>query len=351
MSRIALLTPYARPLVGGISSFVNGLREILMRHGHDVSVVCGEGAGDVPERSNVGTGLHFVGVAAGELRRIAPDIIHCHAHWHTLAAALRYRRFNSRARVVFSFHTTIRTPWQVFLVRWLKGADILTFVSAYQLASLRNRLQLGGDLRILRPATDINFVRAEAIDDWQSQYGVKGCFPLFVFVGPLEYPGKVAGVLELINSMRSVRSRFATARLIVVGDGKYRPRVAAAAKVLGESVLLIGSQTDPYPAFASADIYSHISYEESFGIAILEAMALGRCVLASGEGGIAEIIDGSNGLLVSRGAPEISSALIRLAEDPATRIRLGESARDTVARRHTWESRYPLLSSIYGLEA
>ncbi|HVA67181.1 MAG TPA: glycosyltransferase family 4 protein [Elusimicrobiota bacterium] len=80
------------------------------------------------------------------------------------------------------------------------------------------------------------------------------------------------------------------------------------------------------------------SRHEFFGMAALEAMALGKAVAASATGPADFIKDGASGLLVPPGqiAP-LSSALRRLLDDAPLRLRLGQAA-ERAAQRYTWES-------------
>lgn len=348
MTRIALVAPYAPPISGGISSFVSGLYHALEQRGHDVSLFAGEGRGDVERRSNLGLGRGFLSRAAQGLEGARPDVVHCHAHWYALAAGVLYCRKNPAARLVFSFHTTSVPIFRSRLTRLLAKAHVCTFVSSAQLAELRHALLLGGDLRILQPATPIVTVTPDEARRWAGLYNLEGAFPVLAFVGPLEYRRKVAGVVDLVRSMPKILQHFPRARLLIVGDGRLRPAVEAATRHVGDAATVTGFVEDPRGLLQNADIYCHISYQESFGISILEAMALGRCVLASSVGGIPEIVDSSNGVLVGEGPEAIANAVRALAEDEALRKQLGSSAQEMVLRRFVWERRIPQLSSLYG---
>lgn len=84
-------------------------------------------------------------------------------------------------------------------------------------------------------------------------------------------------------------------------------------------------------------------------MAMLEAMAAGKAVVASTVGGIPEaIVDGDNGLLVPpRDVPALSAALGALLQDGALRARLGERARATVQRRFSTDMAIGQLSALY----
>ena len=348
MKRIALLTPYAPPVPGGISTFVSGLSDALRQRGHDVSILAGEG-GESKGASNLGMRRAYVTQALRRLRDVRPDIIHCHSHWYCLAAGVRYLRDNPNARIVFSFHTTSIPLLKSRFVRLLNKAQIITFVSAAQLSELRAALRLGGDLRVLRPATRLIEVDDLEARKWASREGLDGAFPVLVFVGPLEYPSKVAGVVDLVTAFRDVRRAYPDARLLIVGDGSLRHRVVEAASELGNSVKVTGFVDDPRIAMARADLYCHISGQEGLPTALLEAMSLGLCAIGSRIGGIPEVLDASNGVLVGSEPKEIGRTICDLLEDSERRERLAEAARTTIERWYTWETRMPQVADIYGM--
>jgi len=350
LSRIAVLTPYADPIPGGISTVVLGLRNLLRAHGHETYVLAGAGEGDSPEHSNLGTGLRYVRGALSALRGLSVDVIHCHAHWYTLLAGIWYRRARPSTRLVFSFHTSDVSHWGPIFSWLLSKADVLTFVSASQLSQLRSILRLGGDLRILYPGVIPRVANEAARREWLARCGLSDSFPVIGFVGPLDYPSKVRGVIDLVGIVKQLRTTYPTAKLVVVGDGKLSRRILEAALGAEDAVVVTGFVQDPSPAFASSDIYCHLSYRESFGIAVLEAMSMGSCVVALSSSGVTEIVDDAGVIIVDSDSRHVADAIRRLAADPVARRELGLKARDTALRLHTWEARWPQLASIYGLE-
>ncbi|MBI2104342.1 MAG: glycosyltransferase [Candidatus Omnitrophica bacterium] len=115
-------------------------------------------------------------------------------------------------------------------------------------------------------------------------------------------------------------------------------RLIAALK-LEDHVEWLGLQQDMPACIASVDVVlAPSTYPESFGRSALEAQAVGRPVIASRAGALAELIqDGENGLLVPPRDPEaLALAIERLVNDPALRARCVEHARRRV------EAEWPL---------
>lgn len=123
--------------------------------------------------------------------------------------------------------------------------------------------------------------------------------------------------------------------LLVLGEGGERPglerlvqKTAARARVI-----FLGHQADVRPFLSLAEIVVAPGPNEAFGLSALEAMAVGRAVVAMAAGGVTEIVsDGRDGLLVPpNNALALAAAVYRLAADADLRRRLGAAAR---ARAH-----------------
>jgi glycosyltransferase involved in cell wall biosynthesis len=152
----------------------------------------------------------------------------------------------------------------------------------------------------------------------------------FVLVARLE-PRK--GVDIALRALAAVPA----ARLDIVGDGPEKDDLAFLAVQLGvaKRVRFLGYQGDPRATIAAAHAALASSRKEGLGIALLEAMALGRAVVAVPVGGIPEIVvPGETGLLAEAATSEALAAAMRaLAADPVGAARLGSSARRAVVAR------------------
>jgi len=124
--------------------------------------------------------------------------------------------------------------------------------------------------------------------------------------------------------------------LLLAGEGDALPRLRRETRELGLDAMVrwLGFRRDAADVLAAADVVALPSREEGFPNTLLEAMALGRAVVATPVDGIPElVIDGETGLLVPVGDPErLAAALARLLGDDALRRRLGEAGRERVRR-------------------
>jgi glycosyltransferase involved in cell wall biosynthesis len=99
-------------------------------------------------------------------------------------------------------------------------------------------------------------------------------------------------------------------------------------------------EADDMPArYATATVVVMPSFEEAFGLPVVEAMASGLPVVATRVGGMPEIVvDGVTGLLVRAGdAPALAGAVERLLADPELARRMGAAGRERAVARYSWE--------------
>lgn len=132
-------------------------------------------------------------------------------------------------------------------------------------------------------------------------------------------------------------------RFVVVGGSLYGlepeyaerlPRLAEA-HGLGGRIRFLGHRHDALAVMGACDVVVHCSIRpEPFGMVVLEAMALGRAVVASSAGAPSEIVDdGRTGLLVPPGRPvALADATEGLVGDPARRAELGAAAFEMTRR-------------------
>jgi 2-deoxystreptamine N-acetyl-D-glucosaminyltransferase/2-deoxystreptamine glucosyltransferase len=142
------------------------------------------------------------------------------------------------------------------------------------------------------------------------------------------YAGRLSpekGVAELAEAARGLN-------LVVAGDGPLRDRVPGA--------LGFVSHDELEALYRRAAVVVCPSHREGFGVVAMEAMAHGRPVVASAVGGLLDlVVDGETGLLVPPGdIGALRAALDRLLADPDLRRRLGETGRERISERFSWDT-------------
>lgn len=169
--------------------------------------------------------------------------------------------------------------------------------------------------------------------------------PQLLFIGRFD---RVKGGDTLLDAFARIAATHDRARLTFVGPdlGIVRPRraklhLAEALSRLPTAVQDRVQVLGPRTRAEILDLRAHhpvtlvASRYETFGVALVEAMAAGSAVVATRVGGLAEILrNGETGLLVPPEDPaSMAAACLRLLADPALRRRLGQAARAEVEAR------------------
>ncbi len=160
-----------------------------------------------------------------------------------------------------------------------------------------------------------------------------------VFAGLLHHRKNLEGLLRAFSR---VHRHIADARLLIVGpdyDPQYTQalKLQAAALQLGDSVRFVGhvAMAELLQIMSACRVLALFSHEETLPTVIAQALALGKPVIASQVGGIAEmIVDGENGFLVDPGdEATFAERLITLLERPALCRSMGERGQQLAQQR------------------
>lgn len=147
------------------------------------------------------------------------------------------------------------------------------------------------------------------------------------------------GQYELIGALARLRETFPDLHLVMLGAdvAEFRADCEKRARDGGvaDRVHFGGYQQDVRPFLHEFDLFAHPSYEEPFGLAIAEAMAMRKPVIACSTGGVPEIIThGRDGWLVeARSAEAVATAITTLLNNGELCRQLGARARETVRDR------------------
>jgi glycosyltransferase involved in cell wall biosynthesis len=328
----------------------------LARRGHAVTLVCLPGAWIGSQAAGAGievvhSDLHRW--PTDELRRIAQlarqrkiDVIHTHMSRSNFFGVL-LRWFSGVPSVATAHARHIQLHW-MFNDRVIAVSEA---TRRYQ--RVHNFVRAG---RIETICSFVDYPRLAAVPSEARQrvrqsLGIGDETPLLGIVGDV-IPRK--GLIYLVRALPQILAAVPETRLLVVGReerGVYAGRVRAAAEQcgVGDAILWTGYLDDVDEVTAALDLYVLPSLEETLGMSILEAMALGLPVVASAVGGIPEcVVAGETGLLVPPARSEpLARAILELLADPARRRRLGEAGRRRVQARFSAESQVPSIEAAF----
>jgi len=358
--KIALVSPYDYAYTGGVNIHIARLQENFTRMGHEVKIIAPSSKpqetqknGDVivfgrpvpihasgsVVRSPVSPGLVFSSGIRDMLRRERFDVIHIHEPlMPTLATAVLHHA--SQELTVGTFHASRSRSWgysfwkPICLNRWFNKLDgriavsfaAMEFVSRY----------FPGDYTIIPNGIDLPHFSRQVTPLERFCDGKLN----ILFVGRME---KRKGFKYLLGAYEKVKRELPQCRLIVVGPqdrsyGKYQ-RLAVMRNL--KDVVFTGyvSYEELPRYYKSADIFcSPATGWESFGLVLLEAMAVGKPTVASDIPGYAAVISGGvDGLLVKpRDEEALAGAILQLLQDRSLRERMGEMGK-VKAGDYSWE--------------
>lgn len=273
---------------------------------------------------------------AGELRRWKPDVLHAHQYTPFFYSALANVVARAGARVILTEHgrhyPDVMSPKRRFANRWLLShlATDVNAVCEFSANALgekdgfdRSKIEIipnGIDVHRYSP----DLTREEARRTIGLDPGRRTIVHIARFHSVKDHPTLVEGFALMAANHPDVD-------LVLVGDGPERPRIEALVEARGlrHRVHFLGVRGDVPVILRATDIFTLPSLSEGASITLMEAMASGVPSVATGVGGMPEVMrDGVDGLLVPRQNPErLAEAFARLASDEALRARMGAAAR------------------------
>jgi len=159
------------------------------------------------------------------------------------------------------------------------------------------------------------------------------------------------GYRYLLEAARRVQDTMAGVHWLLVGDGELRSELEAQCRSLGleSRVHFTGWREDVPDVLALCDLFVLPSLVEHFGRVLIEAMAMGKAVVATDAGGVPEIvIHGETGLLVPPAQPkDLAEAVVMLLEDAPRAHRLGMAGRRRVETTFSLPRHVEAVETLY----
>ncbi|HEY7025877.1 MAG TPA: glycosyltransferase [Candidatus Limnocylindrales bacterium] len=302
-----------------------------------------------------------------------PEIVHNHMYRAeivgTRAALALGEQGLPRPYIVSTIHSSrVRSDEDRALLRRLTPSmDRLIAVSRAIVAKLVAEGRTATQVDLIYNGVDLQrYEYTDACCTLPEEYGFAEGTPLVGVVARLE-PEK--GHKTLLEAWPLVLHRVPQAKLLVIGEGSQRATLEALAEDLdllgercsgdrcvgtrrarpGAQVLFTGLRDDVPAVTAALDVAVLPSYREAQGLALLEAMALRRPVVATNVGGVPEMVqDGITGLLVPPRDPvALGAAIARLLTDHPLADMLARSGHDFVHANFSLDEMVRAIASIY----
>jgi glycosyltransferase involved in cell wall biosynthesis len=353
--RVGLFTNNYLPMLGGVSTAVQTLRDSLRALGHQPVVVAPRAAGmteepdvlrvpAVPAPTYPAFSLPLL-LGPGLVRQIGAlelDVFHVQHPFLLGVTARRLARSLGRP-VVFTYHTLydkyahyVPLPRPLVAARavaWsTRFANTVDAVVAPSLG-LAARLRAQGvrrPIEVVPTGVDLESFRPGDRAAARAALGLAADIPLLLYVGRLDREKNLALLLE---AFERVAAGHPTVELVLVGRGTWESalRRQAARLPSGSRVRFAGGV--PHEAvvryYQAADLFVFASTTETQGLAVLEAMAVGLPVVAVRASGVEDaVVDGVSGLLVAEDPGLCADAVLEVLNDPGLAAKLAAGGRE-----------------------
>ena len=279
---------------------------------------------------------------AAHLDRVRPSVIVAANGYALMNASLARLRSGLPIPVVATFHTTqvpdIKEQIKLLIDRpffWRAARTI--YVCEMQRRHWLSRGVCSRRNEVIYNGVDTrHFHEAGAAErlTWREAHGISASDYL-IGISAVLRPEK--NHLQLVDAVAALRSMGIPARILMIGDGPLRGAVEARSRELGVAadVVITGFQQEVRPFIAACDVMVLCSVAvETFSLAALEAMAMGKPVIHAELGGAAEMIQpGNNGFLFPVGDTEALVNRLFLLANRALAQQMGRTARAVVESR------------------
>lgn len=331
---------------GGAERLVVGCARLGRRFQYEVAYLLPWKDALVPDLTKAGIPVHCLGADARRwVRRLRSlvkerrvDLVHVHSP--VLAAAAR-ATLPPSVPILYTEHNV--WPRYRRATRW---GNALTFSrNAHVFAvsgEVANSIRYPAPLRWLPlPPVEVlvhgidpaEVARRARPDGARRELGIPDDAPVVTTIANFK-PHK--GHVHLVRAAQMVRRAVPEARFVLVGAGPLEAQVRrhVAAFGLEEAVVFAGPREDAPRIAAASDVFLLASEHEGLPVALLEAMAVGRPVVATRVGGVPEVVrHGREGLLVPfPDSAALAEAVTCLLLDRELRRSMGEAARRRAAQ-------------------
>ena len=381
--KILHVIPSVGPLRGGPSQVVQTLANGLAAAGVEVHVATTDDNG--PGRLAVPYGEpvrvdgvsywyfprqgHFytVSLPLGRwLARHIPDydVVHIHALFSYAPLAAAFWAWRHRvpylvrpAGLLNQWGMRHRRPWLKGLVfrvidsRILAGAAMLHYTSDQEWREATTLGVGGKHVVIPNPVATPPELLSDRACRFRAQYPQLADRIMVLFLARLD---EKKGVDLLLEAFAQARQQCPQLVLVIAGEGpplfvatlqRRVHRLGIEAEVIWTGFLAGEAK---WGAFGAADIFVLPSYSENFGMAVVEAMAVGRPVLVTDQVGIhAAIADAQAGLVTPCAVSPLADALVRLASDAEGRERMGRNGQVLVREQFSLPAVTHSLLGLY----
>jgi glycosyltransferase involved in cell wall biosynthesis len=331
---------------GGTETYAVNLVEAIKNRGMNVKVIFRRGE-DPNNHKIEGNKLIFSLKSFFLLRKLKPNIIHSHGTWYALLPDVLYKIVYKDVNLIFTFQSypdNEKIPFyqKFFLGYLLNHCNLITFVSK----GLQRRIEEVYEFKLEN--TEVTYagvksreISKEEINEFRKKFSIKNNSIVLLAQTFTASKVKSEGAKLLMKVVKKLRNKYPNIILILTKEGRYSNELKEFAKREGvyENIIFTGNVDEPYIPLTVCDIYTHISFGDGLPLSLLEAMSVGKPIIATPVGGIPEAIENEkNGILVKPDVDKITGKIEYLIENRELAKKLGENAEKTAEEKFSWEN-------------
>lgn len=284
------------------------------------------------------------------LEDLRPDLIHVHISRETAFAIRKVaKEIGMNCPVVLTPHVYTGSADFLRTSLFARSVDKVIAVSDSEKARLARLLPSSiRDERVVSIyngtplADDCNSVAASHVENPSPEVlsetadRAASLVPGSVTIGTVGRLAKEKGTVYLLRAFSTLTAEFPHVRLVIIGGGGLREYLEHVAQSLGiaNKVVFAGVMDDPSSEVSQFDIFVSPSLNETLSMSIIEAMALGKPVVATRVGATHEaVVHGDTGILCRPGDPEeLARGMRVLLVSPEATHRMGQASRQRAVR-------------------
>lgn len=268
------------------------------------------------------------------LKKEAIDLLHCHGYKSNFYGLLAAGNLVPK---VTTNHNWLLSHWKLKLyclldALWIRRFDRIVAVSEEVKRNMLKYRVPEEKIEVIDNGIDVNRLNREfPAEEARAEFGLKGQEKVIGTVGSLK-PEK--GHIYLLRAAKEALKNNPDLKFLLVGDGPLRRSLESEAIDLGieRNLIFAGERSDIGKMLSLMDIFILPSVEEGLPMALLEAMAAKKPIVATAVGAVPRVIEHNrDGLLVApRDSSGLGNAVLTLVNDEGKRNELADKAYERV---------------------
>jgi len=286
------------------------------------------------------------------MKGLNPQIIHLHGLFTVFGLDLMFTLFRQRKLIISTWGSDVVYPQrrkESFRSKAIKKfifrqAAAVLATSEYQCRITQGYCPKG--VRVLTTPFGVDLTLFKRDDTVQKP-------PALLTLGFVKRLEENYGPHILIEAFELVQEKYKNTRLLVIGEGSMKKRLEQRLNEMGlldKAVFTGWVENHRLPEYLNQmDIFVMPTFQETFGVAALEAQAVQLPVVASDIEGIREVVvHGRTGYLAHAGDPgQFADRILQLIEQPLERERMGIEGRRFVSERYDWQQCVDRVEEVY----